>query len=49
MEVIGVKVRVVGNGLINHSSNPGRGYSSHSVNTLEKCMHPTTLPPDMSK
>ena len=42
-------VRVVGNGLVEPSSNPERSYSSHSVNTLGKGMNPTTLPPAMGK
>ena len=44
-----VMVRVVGNGLVNQSSNPGRNYISHSANTLGKGMNPTTLPPAMGK
>ena len=44
-----VKCLVVGNGLVDPSLNPGRSYSSHSVNTLVKCMNQSNPPPAMGK
>ena len=44
-----VMVNVMGNGLVDPSSNPGPCYSSHSANTIGKSMNPTTLPPAMGK
>ena len=42
-------VKVMGNGLVTPSSNPGRGNRiSLSANTLGKGMNPT-LPPGMDK
>ena len=42
-------VKVMGNGLVDPSSNPGRGNCiSLSANTLGKGMNPT-LPPAMGK
>jgi hypothetical protein len=49
LEVRGVMVKVMGNGLVAPSSNPGRGNCiSLSANTLGKGMNPT-LPPAMGK
>ena len=46
-----VTVTVVENGIVDPSSNPGtRLFAfSHSAYTLEKGMHPTTLPIAMGK
>ena len=46
-EARGVMVKVIGNGLVAPSSNPGRGISL-SANTLGKGMN-STLPPAMGK
>ena len=43
-----VMVIVVGNGLRDTSSNPGRDWL-HSTNTLGKGMNPIILPPAMGK
>ena len=49
MEARVVMVTVVGNGLVDPSSNPGRGNSiSLSANTFGKGMN-STLPPAMNK
>ena len=49
MEACGVMVKVMGNGLVAPSSNPGRGNCiSPKANTLGKGMDPT-LPPSMEK
>ena len=48
-EARGVMVKVMGNGLVAPSSNPGRGNCiSLSANTLGKSMN-LTLPPAMGK
>ena len=44
----GVMVIVVGNGLGDTSSNPGREWL-HFTNTLGKGMNPVILPPAMGK
>ena len=49
MEARGVMDKVIGNGIVTPSSNPGRGNCiSLSANTLGKGMNPT-LPPAMGK